>query len=156
MSEKACEGGYEGWTRLTKFFGANTGYPSCVFTHDSVHHIRRSLLTFAVACSLVLAEALLSPAAAAEPEAWETAPEVSPLGFLLILVIFPLGAAAVITLLAVLPSLASERGYEPGQAWRGEAEWFGGPTKGVKSADEVTPEQVEARSKDTGGTSASW
>ncbi len=135
---------------------ANTGYPSCVFTHDSVHHIRRSLLTLAVACSLVLGGALLAPAAAAEPDAWETVPDVSPLGFLLILVILPLGAAAVISLLAVLPSMASDRGYEPGQSWRGESEWFGGPTKGVKSAEQVTPEQIEARSKDTGGTSAGW
>ena len=156
MSEKACEGGYEGSASPTKFSRANTGYPSCVFTHDSVHHIRRSLLTLAVACSLVLGGALIAPAAAAEPEGWESAPDVSPLGFLLILVIFPLGAAAVISLLALLPSLASDRGYEPGQAWRGEAEWFGGPTKGVKSADEVTPDQIEARSKDTGGTSARW
>lgn len=127
-----------------------------MFTHDSVHHIRRSLLSFAVACSIVLGGALVAPASAAEPDAWERAPDVSPLGFLLILVIFPLGAAAVISLLAVLPSMASDRGYQPGQSWRGEAEWFGGPTKGVKSADEVTPEQIEARSKHTGGTSASW
>ena len=61
-----------------------------------------------------------------------------------------------LTLLTVLPSLASKRGYEPGQSWRSDAEWFGGPTKGVKSADEVTPEQIESRSKDTGGTSAGW
>jgi len=127
-----------------------------VFTHDSVHHLRRFLLTLAVACSLTLVGGVVVPASASEPDAWETAPDVSPLGFLLILVIFPLGAAAVIALLAVLPSMASDRGYEPGQAWRGEAEWFGGPTKGVKSADGVTPEQIEARSKDTGGTSASW
>ena len=104
----------------------------------------------------MLGGALVAPAVAAEPEAWESAPDVSPLGFLLVLVILPLGAAAVISLLAVLPSLASDSGYEPGQSWRGEAEWFGGPTKGVKSADLVTPEEIEARSKDTGGTSARW
>ncbi len=156
MSEKACDGGYEGWSRPTKFIGAENGYPSCVFTHDPVHHIRRFLLSLAVACSLVLVTGTITPAAASEPDAWETAPDVSLLGFLLIVVIFPLGAAAVIALLAVLPSMASDRGYEPGQAWRVESEWFGGPTKGVKSADAVTPEQIEARSKDTGGTSASW
>ncbi len=100
--------------------------------------------------------ALLAPASAAEPEAWKAAPEVSTLSFLLVLVILPLGAAAVISLLAFLPSLTSDSGYEPGQSWRGEAQWFGGPTKGVKSADQVTPEQIEARSKDTGGTSARW
>jgi hypothetical protein len=78
------------------------------------------------------------------------------LEFLLVLVIFPLALAAIIALLTVLPSMAFDKGYQPGQSWRGEPEWFGGPTKGVKSADEVTPEQIEARSKGTGGTSASW
>lgn len=109
-----------------------------------------------MAGSLVLGAALFSPAAADTPAAWEEAPATSPLGFLLVLVIIPLGIAAVLVLLTVLPSLAGDRGYEPGQSWRGEAEWFGGPTKGVKSAAEVTPEQIESRSKDTGGTSASW
>ena len=50
-----------------------------------------------------------------------------------------------ITLLALVPLLISDRGYQPGQSWRGEVEWFGGPTKGVQAADEVTPEQIEAR-----------
>ncbi len=72
------------------------------------------------------------------------------------LLIIPLGVAAVISLLAVLPSLASDRGYEPGQSWRGDTEWFGGPTKGVEAADEVTPQQIEQSSKDTGGTSGRW
>ena len=72
------------------------------------------------------------------------------------LLIIPLGAAAVISLLVVLPSLASDRGYEPGQSWRGDTEWFGGPTKGVKGADEVTPQQVEQSSQGAGGTSGRW
>ncbi len=127
-----------------------------MFTHHLVKQIRRSLLTFVVASSLVLVGALGTPAAAAEPEAWKSAPEVSTLGFLMVVVILPLAAAAVISLLAVLPSLARDSGYEPGQSWRGEPEWFGGPTKGVQSADLVTPEQIEARSQGTGGTSARW
>ncbi|HZJ04750.1 MAG TPA: hypothetical protein VFD59_04665 [Nocardioidaceae bacterium] len=127
-----------------------------MFTHLSLHHVRRSLLTFSLACSLVLGAALVSPAAADTPEAWEKAPDVSPLEVLLVLVIIPLGIAAVLALLTLLPSMASDRGYEPGQSWRSEAEWFGGPAKGVKSAHEVTPEQIESRSKDTGGTNASW
>lgn len=109
-----------------------------------------------MACSLVLGAALVTPAAADTPAAWEEAPAVSPLDFLLVLVFIPLGIAAVLALLTILPSLASDRGYEPGQSWRGEAEWFGGPTQGVKAAAEVTPEQIESRSQDTGGTSASW
>ena len=72
------------------------------------------------------------------------------------LAILPLGAAAVIALLAVLPSIASDKGYEPGQSWRGDTEWFGGPTKGVKGADDVTPDQIEQSSKDAGGTSGRW
>jgi hypothetical protein len=127
-----------------------------VFTHDAARRIRRSLLSLSVAVSLVLCAALVTPAAADTPTAWENAPDVSPLGFLLVLVIIPLGIAAVLALLTILPSMASDRGYEPGQAWRGDAEWFGGPTRGVRSAAEVTPEQIETRSKDVGGTSASW
>ncbi|MCW2821496.1 MAG: hypothetical protein JWQ67_2573 [Marmoricola sp.] len=127
-----------------------------MFTHDAARRIRRSLLSLSVAVSLVLCAALVTPAAADTPTAWENAPDVSPLGFLLVLVIIPLGIAAVLALLTILPSMASDRGYEPGQAWRGEAEWFGGPTRGVRSAAEVTPEQIETRSKDTGGTSANW
>jgi hypothetical protein len=100
--------------------------------------------------------ALVGPAVADTPQGWEQAPDVSPLGFLLVLLIIPLGAAAVISLLAVLPSLAGDHGYEPGQAWRGDTEWFGGPTKGVKAAETVTPEQIEQSSKDSGGTSGRW
>jgi hypothetical protein len=100
--------------------------------------------------------ALVAPAVADTPSAWEKAPDVSPLGFLLVLLIIPLGLAAVISLLAVLPSVVSDKGYQPGQAWRGELEWFGGPTKGLSGADEVTPEQIERSSKGAGGTSGRW
>jgi hypothetical protein len=100
--------------------------------------------------------ALVGPASADTPAAWEKAPDVSPLGFLLVLLILPLGAAAVISLLVVLPGIASDKGYEPGQSWRGDTEWFGGPTKGVKGADDVTPQQLEQSSTDAGGTSGRW
>ena len=100
--------------------------------------------------------ALVAPASADTPAAWDKAPDVSPLGFLLVLAIIPLGAAAVISLLVVLPSIASDRGYEPGQSWRGDTEWFGGPTKGVKGVDDVTPAEIEQSSQDAGGTSGRW
>ncbi len=143
---------------------ANTGYPCCVLTHDSDPRLRpvpgrllgRSLLALAGAGAFVLAAAAATPAVADTPEAWEQPPTVSGLEFLLVLAIIPLGIALVLVLLTVLPSLASRRGYEPGQTWRSDSEWFGGPTKGVSSANEVTPEQIESRSKDTGGTSARW
>ncbi len=135
---------------------AETGYPACVLTHDIVRRLRRSLLTVSVACSILLGAALVSPASADPPEAWESTPDVSAFEFVLLLVIIPLGLAAVISLLTLVPLLINDRGYQPGQSWRSQVEWFGGPTKGVKAADDVTPEQVEARSKDTGGTSGSW
>ena len=132
------------------------GYPWCVLTHDLAHRLRQSLLTLSVACSLVLGAALVTPASAEPPQAWEQAPHVSVFQFLLVLLIIPLGIALVLSLLTVLPSLASDRGYEPGQSWHSESEWFGGPTKGLKSAADVSPEQIESRSKDTGGSSATW
>ena len=104
----------------------------------------------------MLGAALLVPASADTPADWETAPTVSPLEFLLVLLILPIAAAGLITLLVTLPSMASHRGYEPGQSWHAENEWFGGPTKGVRTADDVTPEQIEASSKDSGGTSGRW
>jgi len=126
-----------------------------VFTHDAVHRLLRPILLLLGAAWLVLG-ALAGPASADTPSSWEQAPDVSPLGFLLVLAIIPLGCAAVIALLVFLPSLASDRGYEPGQSWRGDTEWFGGPTKGVKGADEVTPQQLEQSSKGAGGTSGRW
>jgi len=130
-----------------------------VFTHDSVHRsLRRRLrpvILLAGAAWLALG-VMVGPASADTPEAWETPPEASPFGYVLILLIIPLGAAAVIALLAVLPQIMGDKGYEPGQSWRGDTEWFGGPTKGVKAADDVTPDQIEQSSQGAGGTSGRW
>ena len=73
---------------------------------------------------------MLSPVAADRPAAWEEAPDPSLLSFLLVLVLIPIGLAGVLALLTVLPSMASDKGYEPGHTWPGESAWFGGPTKG--------------------------
>ena len=135
---------------------AETGYPACVLTHDVFRRFRRVLLALYVAGSLVLGSALFSPASADQPKSWEAAPDVSAFDFVMLLLILPLCAAALITLLTLVPLLISDRGYQPGQSWRSQVEWFGGPTKGVKAAEEITREQVEARSRETGGTSGSW
>lgn len=118
--------------------------------------LTRAVLTLSVACSLVLVAALTSPAVADTPKNWERPPDVSLLSYLLVLVIIPLGLAIVVTLLTVLPSLARDRAQQPGQSWRGDSEWFGGPAEGVRAADRVTPEQVDTGSTGTGGTSAGW
>lgn len=115
----------------------------------------RSLLLALLTAGLLLGLGA-GPAAADTPVAWEEVPEVPVLSFLLVLAIFPLGLAAIIALLTVLPSMARDRGYEPGASWRGDAEWFGAPTKGVAAADDVTPAQLEAGTKDAGGTSGRW
>lgn len=140
----------------TKPTQAGPRYPPCVITHDSRLRPRRLALTLAGALWLVLGAGLLSPAVADTPQSWEKAPGVSPFEFLFVVAVIPLGLVLLITVLALLPSLARDRGYEPGQAWRTESAWFGGPTRGVAAADEVTPEQLRAGAEGTGSTSGRW
>ena len=127
--------------------------------HELRRPLGRSLRTTAVlglAAAPALLGGVLASASADTPRAWEEPPATSPLGFLLVLLIIPLGLFIVITLLALLPSLAKDKGYEPGQAWRGESEWFGGPTQGLAAADQVGPAELESASRETGGTSGRW
>lgn len=115
---------------------------------------RRAVLALSVA----LFGLLLAPVAAFAdtPAAWENEKHVSGLQFLVVLVLIPAGLFVVISLLAALPSMIGDKGYEPGQAWRSEPEWFGGPRKGLEATDEVKPEQIEAAESDRGGTSGKW
>src|ERR1700709_651586 len=114
MSKKLS--GMSEWTEVSPSMGgrlrgsgeadqARNRYPACVFTHDSVRRRLRPVLLLLATAWFVLG-ALVAPATAATPQAWKQAPDVSPLGFLLVLAIIPLGAAAVISLLVVLPSIA--------------------------------------------------
>lgn len=116
--------------------------------------VRRAVLAFWAA--LVAVVALPAVASADTPASWENAPHVSGLEFLVVLVLIPAGLALAISLLAMLPSMISNRGYEPGQSWRAEAEWFGGPQKGVEAADDLSPQQIEAAESGRGGTSGQW
>jgi hypothetical protein len=117
-------------------------------------NLSRALL--ALAAALVTVVALPAVAMADTPAAWEKAPHVSGLEFLLVLVLIPVGIGLVITVLTVLPSLIHDRGYEPGQSWRAEAEWFGGPRKGVDAAEDLSPKQIETAESGRGGTSGEW
>ena len=110
----------------------------------------------AVSAALVAVVACPAIASADTPASWEPAPHVSGLEFLVVLVLIPVGLALLITLLVSLPSMIGDRGYEPGQSWRAEAEWFGGPRKGVEAADELSPQQLEAAESGRGGTSGKW
>jgi hypothetical protein len=115
---------------------------------------RRAVL----AVSVALFGFLLAPVAAFAdtPAAWENEKHVSGLQFLVVLVLIPAGLFVVISLLAALPSMIKDKGYEPGQSWRSEPEWFGGPRKGLEATDEMTPQQIEAAEADQGGTSGQW
>jgi hypothetical protein len=73
-----------------------------------------------------------------------------------VLFLIPLGLALVISFLAFVPTLVGDHGYQPGQSWRGESEWFGGPRRGIAAADEVTADRLEAAANETGSTSGRW
>jgi hypothetical protein len=108
--------------------------------------------------ALVLTPALLvplvsAPAFAVPPESWPQAKPVTALDFLLVLLIIPLGAALVIALLASVPAMVSGQKTAPGQAWRNENEWFGGPKDGVDAADKV---EQQPKGDDRGGASGRW
>lgn len=101
---------------------------------------------------------LLSSAlpATAAPSDWPEAPSVSVLEFLLVILLIPAGIALVIALLAAIPSMRGGGStYQPGLAWRHEAEWFGGPRDGLEKADKSDPEAIEAAGE-RGGASGHW
>ncbi|MBO9523272.1 MAG: hypothetical protein J7518_17210 [Nocardioidaceae bacterium] len=108
-----------------------------------------------VSCVVAL---VLTPvvAFADTPDNWEKAPGVSGLQFLVVLVLIPAGLALLISLLAALPSMVGDKGYEPGQSWRSEPEWFGGASKGVEAAESVSDKQLESGESNRGGASGSW
>lgn len=114
--------------------------------------LRRSLRTLVLAPAVVL-PLVSAPAFAAPPEAWPKAEPVSGLAFLLVLLLIPLGLALLVTVLAYVPVLVRGQNYTPGQAWRSENEWFGGPKDGLEAADQTDPNAAEG---ERGGASARW
>ena len=103
-----------------------------------------------------LVTTLATPALAAPPNGWPEVEPVSPMSFLLVLVLIPAGLFVLISLLVAIPSMArGDSSYQPGLAWRNEPEWFGGPRDGLTKADERT--QVESgEPSQQGGASARW
>ncbi len=111
----------------------------------------------AVALTPVILVSLAAPAMAAPPEAWPETEPPSTFSMLLVLVLIPLGLVAVISLLVLVPAMARGEKYTPGQAWRGESEWFGGPRGGVAASDTTQPEAIESsEDSDRGGASGRW
>jgi hypothetical protein len=107
----------------------------------------------------VLVTGSAGAAMADPPDTWEVGSDVSPLYTILVLGAIPLGLFLLITLLVYLPSMVrGDKGHQPGQAWRGEPEWFGGPRGGLEAADKSTvPGVTDGRSGPArGGTSGRW
>jgi len=75
---------------------------------------------------------------------------------LLVLVILPGALFIGITILVYVPSMARGQRYQPGQSWRGESTWFGGPQDGVEAADRADAASADAADADRGGASARW
>jgi hypothetical protein len=103
-----------------------------------------------------------STAVADPPAQWPDNPSVSTLHVLLVLVVAPLALFALIWLLVYLPSMTHGQKYRPGQAWRGEPEWFGGPRRGLEGMDSGSQQPaVSAATGDEagqtrGGASGRW
>jgi hypothetical protein len=87
-------------------------------------------LTPAIAVTGVTSAAVADP-----PAQWADNPSVSTLHVLLVLVVAPVALFVLIWLLVYLPSMTRGEKYKPGQAWRGEPEWFGGPRGGVEALE---------------------
>jgi hypothetical protein len=97
------------------------------------------------------------------PATWEDSPNVTFFHELLIYLVVPLALFVIISLLAYLPSMRSHgSSYQPGQTWRSEAEWFGGPRAGVQTLDAGAPAQpagqgaTVGRDPERGGASGHW
>jgi len=111
--------------------------------------VRALALTPAVLVSAVPAAALADP-----PDSWRDNPAVSAQYTILVLVGIPLALFLLITLLVYLPSMRHRQSNDSGQAWRGEPEWFGGPSAGLEAVDKSEhPRQVEGARGGAGGPS---
>jgi hypothetical protein len=100
------------------------------------HRIPRVAVRTAMAALTVGLVGLAGAASADTPANWQTAPPVSGLDWALVILIIPLGLAALITLVVALGTRGSSAKAE--QAWSGKEEWFGGPagtTQATKGAD---------------------
>lgn len=129
-------------------------------------HTLRSTFVRRAATLLLLVPALLvtsltGTAFAEAPGQWQDNPPYSPLYVITVLVLIPATMFAVITLLVYLPSMMRKgEGYQPGQPWRNEPEWFGGPRGGVQAVDRTEqPLSVGGSSEEPrgrGGASGQW
>jgi hypothetical protein len=134
-------------------------YPVRVTHRPENPVVRRTARALAV-LPAVLVTFTASAAFAEPPETWEDTPSTSVLHVLLVLFLIPLGLFLLICLLVYLPSMSRGRkDYHPSEAWRGEAEWFGGPGGGLEAVDKAEhPSAAGSGDRDAGrgGASGRW
>ena len=111
--------------------------------------VRRAARILAPVLAL-LVMGITSTAHADAPDTWENTPAVDPLHALLVLAVIPIGLFLLITLLVYIPSMSKAESYRPGQAWRGEPTWFGGPRGGLEAVE--TESRAEIGSGESGST----
>jgi hypothetical protein len=103
---------------------------------------------------------LTGTAFATAPDTWEEPASVPFLNAFVVFVAIPLGLFLLITLLVCIPFMRKGEGYQPGQVWRSEPEWFGGPRRGIEAVDQTAPASVGAgdsgAAADRGGASGHW
>jgi hypothetical protein len=104
----------------------------------------------------VLLLATGAPALASPPAVWGPEPSVPALQALLVYLVIPVGLFVLITLLVYIPSMTRGAKYQPGQAWRNEPQWFGGPRAGVDAANETQAAAEQSEGAERGGASARW
>jgi hypothetical protein len=130
-----------------------------VTSHSAPTAVRRAARLLALVPA-ILVTGLTSTAFAEPPATWQDPPPVSPGHVILLLGVIPVGLFLLIALLVYVPSMGKGEHYQPGQPWRSEAEWFGGPRNGLEAADRTyQPTAVAAgrdEETDRGGTSARW
>jgi hypothetical protein len=110
--------------------------------------VRRAALVLSTSAGLGLV-ALAAPASADVPEGWSNPPSVSALHAVLLLGGIPVLVFVVLALLVFLPSML--RGERRPGATQGEAQWFGGPSKGTSELP--APDNEESKA---GGASGRW
>jgi hypothetical protein len=133
----------------------------CLVTNQQPQLIvRRGARVLAVVLAVLVTSLTISTSAAYAdaPEQWEDTPPVSPLHVLLVLAVIPIGLFLLITLLVYIPSMSKAQSYQPGQAWRGEPTWFGGPRGGLEAADSAGGRQAGSDRPELtrGGASGRW
>lgn len=145
------------------------GYP--VGVSRPRHHRSQNPLLRRAARALALVPALAltftaSTAFADAPESWPNDPGVPPLRALLVYLVLPLALFVIIALLVYIPSMMRNQSYQPGQPWRHEPQWFGGPRGGVEAleaggtsaggAGQPAADDRSEQGSAPGGTSGRW